>query len=64
MSDTKQSKAQKRPYKVGGVCLSHDVRVRIDEVTYTALTRYATRNKLTRAAAARKILTDALESDK
>lgn len=62
MSDNK--KPEKRPYKVGGVTLSHDVRVRIDETTYTALTKYAARQKTTRAAAARQLLTDALFSDK
>ena len=54
--------AAKRGYRVGGVTLSHDLRVRITEEDYKALTKYAKRQKTTTAAAARQILHDALNT--
>ena len=61
MSDTK--KPEKRGYKVGGVNLSCDVRVRITTEDAKRLAEYAAKHNTTRAAAARQLLHDALNPD-
>lgn len=64
MSDEKKTTkaAAKRGYRVGGVTLSYDLRVRITEADYKALQRYAKQHKTTAAAAARQLLQIALHS--
>lgn len=62
MSDKKPDKV-KRGYRAAGRALGYDLRVRIDEDIHKRLAEYAARNGITRAAAAREILNNAL-SDK
>lgn len=62
MSDEK--KPAKRGYRAGGVTLACDIRVRVTAADSELLTRYAKKHKTTRAAAARKLLHDALQPDK
>lgn len=61
MSDATKPTKQKRGYKVNGVKLEYDLRVRIDSDTAKRLAEYAQRQHQTRAAAARDILRDALQ---
>ena len=62
MSDTK--KTEKRGYKVGGVNLAADIRVRVTAEDAERLAEYAAKHGTTRAQAARELLHSALNPDK
>lgn len=64
MSDKQQKpEKQKRGYKIGGVRLEHDIRVRVTAADAQRLAEYAAEHETTRAAAARELLHTALNPD-
>lgn len=60
MTDEKKPERVKREYRKSGKALDFDLRVRLDAETVTKLTAAAKRQKISRAALARKILQDAM----
>lgn len=60
MSDKKQPEKVKREYRANGAALAIDLRVRLDVDTAQRLTAAAKRQKISRAALARRILQSAM----
>ena len=60
MSDKKQPEKVKREYRANGAALAIDLRVRLDADTAQRLTAAAKRQKISRAALARRILQSAM----
>lgn len=63
MSDTKNPDKAKRQYRADGHALGYDLRVRISAQLHSDLKRYAAEHDTTPAAAARAILTAALNPE-
>ena len=60
MNDKKKPEKVKREYRANGAALAVDIRVRLDADTAQRLTAAAARQKISRAALARRILQNAM----